>query len=209
MPSVKMSVAVLATALFASLTVRSQIVYQIDPNSVPLSTRQGWCQAQIATCPYLCTQITNSTTTSANDCNAEVLTYDCVCDNGLSPNASEYSQTLPYFICTQYGTQCVANCGSDTACQSACRADHPCGAQNPTLVNTSTIAPTASPTGTGTQGAATATGSTPVTYNGIAGATETSTSAKKSGADAALNIGRSYGLGIVFASLFAGFALVM
>jgi hypothetical protein len=45
------------------------------------------------------------------------LDYSCVCGNGLSPNATEFSQTLPYFICTQYGTNCVAGCGGDNLCQ--------------------------------------------------------------------------------------------
>jgi hypothetical protein len=51
-------------------------------------------------------------------------------------------------------------------------------------------------------------------YNGIGGAAATTTAAaasstKKSGSDAAIDLGRSYGLVVVFAGLFAGFALVM
>jgi len=205
MPStIKTSVAVLATALF-SLSVRSQAVYSIDPNSVSLSIRTGWCTSQTQSCPLLCLQLPGVTTenTEANDCSPTTLAYDCVCDNGQSPNASEYSQTMPYFICTEYGTQCVANCGSDTACQSACRDDHPCGAQNPVRVNTTTSATMASTTSTSTNTA-------PSVFNGLGGATTTAaSSSKKSGSNTALDLGATYGLGMVLAGLFAGFALVM
>lgn len=41
---------------------------------------------------------------------------------------------MPYYICTEAATQCVNKC-QDSACQSACRDDHPCGAQKPERVN--------------------------------------------------------------------------
>ncbi|RDW73174.1 hypothetical protein BP6252_07081 [Coleophoma cylindrospora] len=208
MPSFKSSAAVLAAAVVFG--ARAQ--YTIDPNSVPLSTRTAWCQSQIASCPLLCLQLQgDSSTTTANDCDASSLTFDCICGNGLSPNASEYSQTLPYFICTEYDTQCVTACNGDTTCQAACRDDHPCGAQNPTRVNTSTSSSMSS-TATGAGSSATA----PVVYTGLGGnaATKTgssssATSTSKSGAQAALDLGRSYGLAVVFAGLFAGFAVAM
>lgn len=213
MPSIKTSAAVLATALFVS--VRSQAVYTIDPDSVPLATRQGWCQSQLTACPLLCLQLSgDDSTTAANDCDAETLTYDCICGNGLAPNASEYSQTLPYFLCTEYGNQCVTACNGNTPCQSACRDDHPCGAQNPTRVNVTTT--TSSMTSTSLPAGATS-GSAGVVYNGLGGAATTtassseatSTDTKKSGSQMALDVGRSYGLAVVLSGLFAGFALVL
>lgn len=139
------------------------------------------------------------------------LTYDCTCGNGLAPNASEYSQTLPYFICTEYDNQCVTACNGDSTCQAACRDDHPCGAQNPTRVNTSTSTSMSS-TATGGSSSATA----PIVYTGLGGnaatttaSSSSSTSTSKSGAQAALDLGRSYGLVIVFAGLFSVFAVVM
>ncbi|KAK6583382.1 hypothetical protein PZA11_004458 [Diplocarpon coronariae] len=209
MPSVKTSAAVVATAFFA-MNANSQAVYTIDPNSVSLSIRQGWCNSQQSTCPLLCLQLQgDSSTTEANDCDADSLAYDCICGNGLTPNLTEYSQTLPYFTCTEYGSQCVAACNGNSQCQSACRDDHPCGAQNPTRVNLSTVttSSTKSPAGA-TNG---------VVYNGLgdAGATTASSSSDaketgtKSGSEMALNAGRSYGLAVVFAGIFAGFALVL
>ncbi len=66
------------------------------------------------------------------------LSYGCLCGNNLQPNVSEYSLTLPYFVCTEWGTQCVNACGSDNTCASACRQDHPCGAQRPKTNYTTT-----------------------------------------------------------------------
>ncbi|KAF8865295.1 hypothetical protein BDZ45DRAFT_668732 [Acephala macrosclerotiorum] len=210
MVSLRASVVAAATLLF-SLKAHSQAVYSIDPNSVPLSERTSWCQSQTTSCPLLCLQLpgVTSTTTDANDCDPTTLTYDCVCGNGQQPNASEYSQTLPYFICTEYGTQCVAGCGGNTACQSDCRSQHPCGAQDPTRVNATTTSATQSAT---TVPAGATSGTAGIVYTGLGGsaaATTTAASSTKSGAQTAIDLGRSYGLAIVFAGLFAGFALVM
>ena len=66
----------------------------------------------------------------------ETLAYSCVCDNNVSPNVTEYTQTMPYFTCTEWGNQCVKACGtSDSSCAASCRADHPCGAQDPVKPN--------------------------------------------------------------------------
>ena len=145
MHSFNMATALVATAL-VSLTMAQ---YTIDPTTVSLTTRKQWCQAQIQTCPFICAQnSTGSSTTDTNTCDPASLTYECICGNGLSPNASEYSLTLPYFICTQYGQDCVQGCDGDNTCQSACRDDHPCGAQNPQRINTTSSA-TQSATGAG------------------------------------------------------------
>lgn len=56
-------------------------------------------------------------------------------------------------------------------------------------------------------------GTAGVVFTGLGGAastsTSTSSSSTKSNAQAALDLGRSYGLIAVFSGLFAGFALVM
>jgi len=56
------------------------------------------------------------------------------------------------------------------------------------------------------------TGAGGVVYTGLGGSAATtaaSTSNKKSGSQAALDVGRNYGLAVLFGGLFAGFALVM
>jgi len=55
-------------------------------------------------------------------------------------------------------------------------------------------------------------GSGGVVYTGLGGgaaATTTASPNKKSGAQGALDLGRNYGLAVIFGGLFAGFALVM
>jgi len=127
---------------------------------------------------------------------------------------TEYSLTLPYFICQQWGQQCVAGCGSSNICQSDCLQKHPCGAQDPTRVNSTSTSRTATATqGTGT-GDASAAGSTgAVVYSGFGSdstvAAGAAASTPTSAAQAAMDLGRSYGLPAVFAGLFAVFGLVM
>ena len=142
--------------------------------------------------------------------------YSCVCSNGLSPNASEYSQTIPYFECTTAADQCVKRCSSsDSSCQSACRDSHPCGAQSPTLVNTSTISTmAATSTGSSSRGGASATttgGST--AYTGFGGASTTTASSaadsKTSTRALALSFGQTYGLVLTLAGVCAGFTFML
>ena len=125
---------------------------------------------------------------------------------------SEYSQTLPYFICVEFGNQCQLNCPrADTLCQSDCREKNPCGAQDPTRYN---ITSTSSSVPTATGGESSATDG--VAYNGFdtkvtdaAGSGSGSSGSGSSGAMMALDLGNSYGLAVIFTGIFAGFALVM
>ncbi|KAG9240763.1 hypothetical protein BJ878DRAFT_524340 [Calycina marina] len=65
----------------------------------------------------------------------DTLVYSCICGNCSTPNAANFSQTIPFFECQEYGNQCVDAYGVvNTPCQSACRVDNPCGAQKPTRV---------------------------------------------------------------------------
>jgi cobalamin biosynthesis Mg chelatase CobN len=107
------------------------------------------------------------------------LTYGCICDNGMAPNLSEYSLTIPYFKCQQWGNQCVENCGANNnACASDCRENHPCGALNPTPANTTTTSSMSTPTST----SAAATSSAGQLYNGLGG-DDGSDSGSNSGSD--------------------------
>jgi hypothetical protein len=128
---------------------------------------------------------------------------------------TEYSLTLPYHICQQWGQQCVAGCGSSNTCQSDCLQQHPCGAQDPTRVNSTSTSRTATATqGTATGGAATATTTGAVVFSGfgsdstVAAAAAASTT-KANAAQAAIDLGRSYGLPAIFAGLFAVFGIFM
>lgn len=126
----------------------AQQVYEIDPDTVPKSTRQYWCKQQKSQCPLICLQQpgVKSQNTITNDCDPDTLDASCVCENNVSPNITQYSQTIPYFKCTEWGNQCVKACGpSDASCATSCRADHPCGAQDPAKPNaTASVTPSMS-----------------------------------------------------------------
>lgn len=182
-----------------------------NPGSIPKSTRDQWCLSQKTQCPYICTQLPGtdgSPATQSNTCSSDTLAYTCVCSNGASPNASEYSQTIPYFICTENNNQCVDACNGLNTCQDECRAKNPCGAQDPKRVNTSTIT---TMTATGTNGAsASGTG----VFTGFGSGAASTTGAKSGGGTGAatrtiINIGQVYGLAVVVIGFFAGFAIVL
>jgi len=139
--------------------------------------------------------------TLANDCNSNALTYNCVCENGVHPNVTQYSQTLPFYICQEYGNQCVKNCNNVNTCADACRANNTCGATDPKRANFTSSSIAATATATGAQASKAATG--------FGGPASTTGAGGKGGASAMLNLGQSYGLAVIFAGVFAGFALVL
>jgi hypothetical protein len=131
------------------------------------------------------------------------LSYSCICDNGLSPNLTMYSQTIPYYICTEWGQQCVKNCNGVQTCQADCLQKHPCGAQSPIKGNATSASAIA------TTALASATSKIPVTGFGGAAATGTTFSDNKGAASAMLDLGASYSMAVVFAGVFLGFAVLL
>ncbi|OTB04475.1 hypothetical protein M426DRAFT_11622 [Hypoxylon sp. CI-4A] len=192
MPSIRN---VLATAIVLVSSVRAD--YVIDPDSVSLTNRNNWCQSEKSTCPLICQQ-SEPGSTLVNDCDPKTLTYGCVCGNNMQPNISEYSLTLPYFVCQEWGNQCVTKCGQDNACSSSCREDHPCGALNPTKTNatSSSSAPSA------IQSDADATDSNTI-YTGLAGSDDGSDSSTNG--NGAYRVGEGvFGFVILAASVSLG-----
>ncbi|KAM5446187.1 hypothetical protein MaudCBS49596_006740 [Microsporum audouinii] len=192
--------------LAAAAIARVASAQAVDPDSVDEATREQWCLAQQTSCPLICLQLPGTTETpAANDCDPSNLTFDCTCSNGKMPNATEYSQTIPYFICTESNNICVKNCNGNHACQSACREDHPCGAQNPGRPNT-----TATPTTTASQTSSTSASSGAV-YTGFGDGSTSSDTPKKgmAGHQALLNAGQLYGMAVVATGFLAGFAVLL
>ncbi|KAK4952495.1 hypothetical protein LTR10_009301 [Elasticomyces elasticus] len=228
MKSSSTTTAAAATLLLAASKVAAQQqVYTINPASVTNTTRAYWCGQQQAQCPLICLQTANDASTIQNDCDPAALTYACICGNGLSPNISEYSQTLPFFLCQEWGNQCVSNCNGDSTCQSACRQQHPCGAQNPTKANTSTLtmstSTSAAASGSGSAGSAGAS-TTDGVFSGFAGASSTGDASSGGAAAAsqtagsaavsyvraaALGAGQTFGLLGVVGAMVGGFAVLL
>ncbi|KAI4865000.1 hypothetical protein F4820DRAFT_421873 [Hypoxylon rubiginosum] len=173
MPSIRN---ILAAAVVFISSVRAD--YVIDPSTVSLTDRNNWCQSEKSTCPLICQQTTPGNTL-VNDCDPKTLTYGCVCGDNKQPNVSEYSLTLPYFVCQEWGDQCVAKCGQDNNCAGACREDHPCGALNPTRVNVTSSSSIPSATSSGAQ----ATDSNAV-YTGLAGSNDDDSGSSTTGSGA-------------------------
>ncbi|KAH6853371.1 hypothetical protein B0I37DRAFT_4961 [Chaetomium sp. MPI-CAGE-AT-0009] len=173
--------------------------YWVDPDTVSPSLRKAWCSDQRSMCTPICLE-TSTGKPQVNTCDPDTLTYGCVCSDGKQPNVTEYTLTLPYHVCTAWGTQCVTNCGSDSTCASDCREKHPCGAQRPTRVNdTSSTTTAAVPSATSS--------AADQAYDGLAdgsGGSEDDRSAA-----GALRFADSYGLAMVAGGLFAGFAVLL
>lgn len=190
---------VLAIAAFS----QAQDPYNIDPDSVSIGDRTQWCINQKAQCPLICLQQpgVKTQTTQDNDCDPDTLVYSCVCDNGISPNLTAWSQTIPYYKCTEWGNQCVRDCNGDQTCQSDCRAKHPCGAQDAYKGN-GTVATSATTSSLPTQTSKAAT-------TGFGGKPVDSPGGDKGAASAMLDLGASYSMAVVFAGVFLGFAVLL
>ncbi|KAJ5122786.1 hypothetical protein N7448_003918 [Penicillium atrosanguineum] len=179
----------------AVVMVSSQWSATIDPSSVSLPLRKTWCSYQQNSCPLICLQVNGSSGASVNTCDANSLDYSCICSNGISPNASEYSETMAYFICTEAGNQCVTKCAqTDSSCQASCRDDHPCGAQDPVRINATTT--------TTTSAASSATASS--TSNPLGTDVATGGAVRMS-----LELGQVYGLCAFVGAFVAGFAVLL
>ncbi|KAF1936734.1 hypothetical protein EJ02DRAFT_459268 [Clathrospora elynae] len=203
-----LSIAGFAGFCAAQSTIEQNYPYTIDPNTVSEADRQYWCSQNEAQCPLICLQQpgVTSMTTNENDCDPDALTYNCVCDNGIAPNITQYSQTLPFFICQAWGNNCVAACNGDNICQSACRSDHPCGAQNPYRGNTSIPTTMSS---TNAPGGASATNTLPYTSFGATAAPTGTNNGDKGGAASAFMPSAGLGMAAIFGSVFLGFAVLL
>ncbi|KAL2891281.1 hypothetical protein HOO65_010639 [Ceratocystis lukuohia] len=201
MVSFKSTVLSIALAFATSVVAQSQS-YTIDPESVDIGTRTRWCSDQIIQCPMVCKQ-TSGGTPEVNTCDPESLSYGCLCSNGVQPNITEYSLTLPYYICTEWGNQCVKDCGNhNNECASACREEHPCGALNPTRANATTTSADATATATSTSSS----GPSLLSDSGSSSSSGGSSSAAAS--LRSVEAGRMYGLAALMGGLLAGFAML-
>ncbi|KUI57123.1 hypothetical protein VP1G_04469 [Cytospora mali] len=191
MPSLRTSFLAAAAALVATV----QADYYIQPDSVPLATRQGWCASETSICPSIC-EDQAQTGAKVNTCNAESLSYGCLCSDGTTPNVSEYSLTLPYFVCTEWGNQCVTACGQNNTCSAACRDDHPCGAQHPKTYNT---------TATAASTTASSTADSTAVYTGPAGQTGSSSASRSP----SFEMARLYSTAAMLGLFSLGFAYLL
>lgn len=190
-----------ATLLALAGTAVVAADYVINPESVDILTRRAWCNDELSNCPIICQQSSPGVVLS-NSCDPETLTYGCVCSNGLQPNMSMYSLTLPFHVCQQWVIQCRKDCGINNSCASSCAEDHPCGAQDPPRANKTT---SSSMTASATSGS-----SDPTIFNGMGGDGATGSSKPSGNAAPALaQFGNAYGLFVVAACVVGGVSVML
>ncbi|KAF3222960.1 hypothetical protein TWF679_004158 [Orbilia oligospora] len=102
---------------FASLLLTTSAQTTIDLSTVPPSTRSAWCQGNLQACPFLCIGGTR-----VNSCDSSTLEYECTCSDGSTPDLSQYALTLPYFICQEVRSRCIANGANNLEGQAECNA---------------------------------------------------------------------------------------
>lgn len=109
-------------------------------------------------------------------------------------------------MCTLEVQGCVTACKGDSGCQSACTANKPCGASNPTRVNTTST----SGSHTSQTSPTTSTGSVTYDSNGFAitGTPPAGGNGKPNAASRLLEVGSVYGMGLLVAGVVAGVAIV-
>ncbi|KAG9303609.1 hypothetical protein G9A89_018505 [Geosiphon pyriformis] len=120
-------------------------------SNVPIEQRAVWCDNQSSSCVNLCNDSGNNA--QDNRCDPETLQFRCLCTNGFAPNSSEYTQTIPFFLCTNEVEACKADCtagnqGCTDACAKNCTASSPKKyntTSNPSAFGTSVQSPTSTP----------------------------------------------------------------
>jgi hypothetical protein len=126
----------------------AQVYPPTNPDDIDINIRNLWCVNQQEACPALC-QDQEQVGAMANDCDPETLEFQCLCENNKSPNMTEYSMTIPYHLCKQSITDCVANCGNGEAvCSDLCFTGKKCGATAPTRHNSTTTSSSPTPSKT-------------------------------------------------------------
>jgi hypothetical protein len=135
-----------------------------------------------------------------NNTSQTTLDWTCTCINGNTPNFTDYTQTMPFYICQQWIANCVASNQGDAEAQFACRTVV-CGSTEP---NSTESADEDTPSSTSSASSSSATSGTPTSSGGASSAAATS-----QGAAAALSVAKTYGTGILATGLLAIFGLAL
>ncbi|KAI9663560.1 MAG: hypothetical protein M1831_002569 [Alyxoria varia] len=178
---------ILAGLVSAQNSTTSGYRYSINPGTVEQGTRYGWCNAQRNSCREVC----GGGALRAR-CDDGTLEYECECPNGQQPDLTQYRDTIPYFMCTEYKAQCVAK--TDNAYQQRQCNNTPCGTREPSNASTG-----------GSSSGSTSTPSPSSSSSGSSGASA-SDSSSQTGLASSLHVGESYGLGLAACAAVALFS---
>ncbi|KAL1304872.1 hypothetical protein AAFC00_003795 [Neodothiora populina] len=182
----------------------------INPDTVDPALRATWCRAETESCRQICS------TYSANTCDSNTLTYNCTCATGSTPNITDFQQTLPFFICQQWITDCVAGHPNDldgiTACHSVTCGDRNASSASSSSSSSSSASSTSSAAASSSSGAAaSATSAAASATSGAASAASSAAAATSSSAasSAAIGVAMNYGTGVLAAGMLAVFGLAL
>jgi hypothetical protein len=194
MPSLRSTLLAAALAVAATAQI---VTPDIDPSLVEDDTKERWCNDQKITCPFICDQ-DEPRTTLENECWPETLEFLCVCGNNKPANVTEYTLTLPFYVCQEKGIMCKKDCGNDSRCAAKCDVDNTCGAANPKRANSTLSESLPDPTASQTSDDR----NTIFTGRPVQGSDE------GEGAAGALNVAGACSMAVVIGGLFAGFAML-
>ncbi|KFZ24106.1 hypothetical protein V502_01414 [Pseudogymnoascus sp. VKM F-4520 (FW-2644)] len=186
----------------------------IDISSVDPQVAASWCIGERTGCQTLC-----DGDAPTNDCDAQKLTYKCLCEDGSTPDLAKYKDTLPDFVCQADFAGCIKAHPNDAVGQGKCKTDiqDNCG----TLNITDYVKGSGSGGGASSSGSASET-TAPSSTGGASGASETtggSTASSTKGAAAAaatskaaavaLTNGMDIGAGVLAAGLLGVFGYML
>jgi hypothetical protein len=195
---------VVASGLLLARAVAGQNYPGFDPEAVAPSLKEFWCQQQVSACPLLCND--RGTTTTTNECFPENVYFACVCSDGKEPDLKKYSQTIPYFTCSNVVEACVDNCAGANLCAQQCRENKPCGAQGLPQNKTSTKKPDSSKTSSTNLPSATDKDDEDDFEQGFGNKKDED---KDSGANSMFSVKSSYGLATGIVGLALGFTIFL
>ncbi|KFY80797.1 hypothetical protein V499_00379 [Pseudogymnoascus sp. VKM F-103] len=182
----------------------------IDIANVDPQEAASWCIGERTGCQTLCDG--NAPT---NDCDAQKLTYKCLCEDGSTPDLAKYKNTLPDFVCQANFAGCIKAHPNDAVGQGNCKTeiqdtcgtlnitDYKSGSGSGSSSGSSSASETSSPSSSGAGGASETTGgSTPSSTSGSGAAASTSKAA-------AVANGMDISAGVLAAGLFGVFGYIL
>ncbi|KAJ9297554.1 hypothetical protein DTO271G3_4329 [Paecilomyces variotii] len=197
------SVVLMVSAFAAGIAAQANYTLPagFNPAEVSATEKASWCTGQRNICPKICGGAAN-----VNTCDPDTLSFSCVCSDGSVPNSSEYTQSLPYFVCEANYGQCIENHPNDLTGQEECKEQAQCGTKNATSAASSTSAAATSGTAAATtMSTATKTASGQVSTTSAAKATASTSHSAAS----AVKVAQDYSAALLVGGLLAGFHFVL
>ncbi|OBT73300.1 hypothetical protein VF21_08458 [Pseudogymnoascus sp. 05NY08] len=182
----------------------------IDVANVNPQEAASWCIGERTGCQTLCDG--NAPT---NDCDAQKLTYKCLCVDGSTPDLAKYKNTLPDFVCEANFAGCIKAHPNDAVGQGNCKTEiqDTCGTLNITDYKKGSGSGSSSGSSTGSASQTSSPSSTGGASETTGGSTPSSTSGSGAAASTSKGVavanGMDIGAGVLAAGLFGVFGYIL